>query len=356
MSTTRVLLQSAITLAVAIAATAARAADEESTTLSVKMFGDFTHASLENDGVDQPASGTGIDVKRFYFGVLHNFDKTWAVNLTTDFNYVSNDGETQIYVKKAYAQAKVSDLLIGRLGASDTPWVPFVEDIYRYRYLELEITDRLKFGTSSDWGLSASGKTMGGGLNYAFSVLNGGGYKNPTRSSTMDAEGRIGWAPTEGLMLAAGFYNGKLGKDITNSLTPALHTAQRYTALAAYEKKGFRVGLEYFSADNWFNVTTAAEDKAAGYSFWAFYDFTPRYGILVRYDDTDLSKTVNPSLEDKYYYAGFAVHARKNIDFSIVYKNEQVNGGTWNTSNGLIGGVVSGGKFDEIGLWTEVKF
>lgn len=355
MSTTRVLLQSAITLAVAIAATAAQAQDE-STTLSGKMFGDFSNISLKNDGVSQPSSGTGIDVKRFYFGVLHTFDKTWAVNLTTDFNYVGNDGETNLYVKKAYVQAKVSDALIGRLGSADTPWVPFVEDIYGYRYVELEILDRLKFGTSADWGLSASGKTMGGGLNYAFSVVNGGGYKNPTRSSTMDAEGRIGFAPVTGLTLALGFYNGKLGKDIDGSVTPALHTAERYTALAAYNKGALRLGLEYFSADNWNQVTTVATDKADGYSLWASYDFSPKYGIFARADDANLSKTLNPALEDKYYNLGFAIHARKNVDFSVVYKNEKVDGGTWNTSNGVIGGTVSGGKFEEIGLWAQVVF
>jgi len=355
MSTTRVLLQSAITLAAAIAATAAQAQDE-STTLSGKMFADFSDISLKNDGVSQPSSGYGIDVKRFYFGVLHSFDKTWAVNLTTDFNYVGNDGETNLFVKKAYVQAKVSDALIGRLGAADTPWVPFVEDIYGYRYVELEIIDRLKFGTSSDWGLSAAGKTMGGGLNYAFSVINGGGYKNPTRSSTMDAEGRIGWSPIKGFMLAAGFYNGKLGKDIDGSVTPAVHTAERYTALAAYSKGGFKVALEWFSADNWNQVTTVATDKADGYSLWAIYDFSPKYGVFARADDANLSKTLNPALEDKYYNLGFAIHARKNVDFSIVYKNEKVDGGTWNTSNGVIGGVVSGGKFEEIGLWAQVVF
>src|SRR3954468_6360772 len=102
MSPVRALIQSTVMLFALCAARAAIAADEESTTLSGKMFADLSNISLKNDGVDQPSSGTGIDVKRFYFGVLHNFDKTWAVNLTTDFNYVSNDGETQLYVKKAY--------------------------------------------------------------------------------------------------------------------------------------------------------------------------------------------------------------------------------------------------------------
>jgi hypothetical protein len=234
--------------------------------------------------------------------------------------------------------------------------VPFVEDIYGYRYVELEILDRLKFGTSADWGLNANGRTMNGKVNYSISMLNGGGYKNPTRSDTMDAEGRIGFMPIEGLTVALGFYNGKLGKDVDGSTTPAIHTASRETALIAYVKKNVRFGLEYFNNDNWNQVTTTAKDSADGYSLWASYDFSPKYGVFARTDDTNLSKKLNPSLEDKYYNLGFAIHARKNVDFSIVYKSEEVSGGgTWNTSNGVIGGVRSG-KFEEIGLFALMNF
>ncbi len=48
---------------------------------------------------------------------------TW----TTDFQYVGNDGVTNVYIKKAYVQAKLSDALVFRAGSADLPWVPFVE-------------------------------------------------------------------------------------------------------------------------------------------------------------------------------------------------------------------------------------
>ena len=65
----------------------------------------------------------------------------------------------------------------------------------------------------------------------------------------------------DGLTLALGFYSGKLGKDIDTSTTPAIHTAERETALIAYNKKALRLGLEYFNTDNWNQVTTAAKDS-----------------------------------------------------------------------------------------------
>jgi hypothetical protein len=332
------------------------AAGEESTSVTGKMFADFSNLDLSNDGVDSAANGTGIDVKRFYVGIGHTFDDVWSANVTTDFNYVSNDGETQVFIKKAYVQARLSDAFFGRLGSADLPWVPMVEDLYGYRYVENVIIDRLKFGTSADWGVHAGGKLGDGVVSYAVSVINGAGYKNPTRSNTMDFEGRIGFMPIKGLTIALGGYTGKLGKDVENSATPAVHTADRYDALVAYADGPLRVGGEYFQAKNWNNVTSAATDKADGYSIWASYNFNSMWGIFARGDSAKPSKDLNPDLKDQYFNVGVAAHARKNVDFALVYKDEKVDGGgAISTSNGTIGGLIEG-KYQEIGVWAQVAF
>jgi hypothetical protein len=342
-------------LAIAIAAPAF-AADAESTTVSGKMFADFSHIDLQNDGVDSAANGTGIDVKRFYLGVNHNFDDIWSVNVTSDFNYVSNDSETQVYIKKAYLQAKLSDALVGRLGSADLPWVPFVEDLYGYRFVENVIVDRLKFGTSADWGLHAGGKVSDGMFNYAVSVVNGAGYKNPTRSKSMDVEARAGFMPIQGLTLALGGYSGKLGKDVEGSATPVEHTAERADALAAYVSGPLRLGAEYFHVKDWNQVTTVASDKADGYSLWGSYNFTPMWGVFARADAAKTSRDLNSDLKDEYFNVGLVSHPRKNIDLAFVYKHEKVDGGgTVSTSNGTIGGLDEG-KYDEFGVWGQVAF
>ncbi len=330
------------------------AADEESTTLSGKMFVDLTNIDLKNDDVKTAASGTGIDVKRFYLGATHNFDKVWSVNVTTDFNYVSADSKTQVFIKKAFVQAKLSDAFIGRLGSADLPWVPYVEDLYAYRFVELILIDRLKFGTSADWGVHGGGKVNDGTVNYAVSVINGAGYKNPTRSKQMDVEGRIGFMPVAGLTFAAGFYSGKLGKDVQGVTTQ--HTANRFDALATYVNSNLRVGAEYFQAKDWNQVVTVASDKADGYSVWASYNFQPQWGVFVRGDSAKTSKDLKPNLKDEYFHAGLVHHPRKNIDVAFVYKHEKVNGGgTISTGNGTIGGVREG-KYDEVGVWGQVVF
>jgi len=124
----------------------------------------------------------------------------------------------------------------------------------------------------------------------------------------------------------------------------------------AYNKKALRVGLEYFNADNWMNVTTQAKDSADGYSVWFSYDFSPKVGGVARADDANLSKKVTPALEDKYFNVGIALHPRKNVDFTIAYKNEKVDGGSWNTGNGVIGAANGHGKYEEFGLWALMNF
>lgn len=225
------------------------------TQISGKIFLDLTHINQELNDKKTSATGTGFDVKRFYLGINHKFDETWSANLTTDFQYVSSlDSAADIYVKKAYLQGKFSDAFVFRAGSADLPWIPFAENAYGYRYVENTLTDRLKFGTSADWGLHAGGDLGNKMFNYAVSVVNGAGYKNPSRSKSMDFEGRVGFVPVDGMIVAVGAYSGKLGKE--TETTDARHTAERADAMVAYANQTFRIGAEYFTAKNWNNVLT----------------------------------------------------------------------------------------------------
>ena len=337
----------------------------ENTTVGGKAFIDITNLDAKSGGVKSPGNGFGIDVTRFYLVLNHAFDDTWSANLTTDFNYNGQttvvtgadfgngttttakvgDGETQLYIKKAYLQAKLSDAFYVRAGSADTPWVPFAEDLNGYRFVEKELLDRLKFGTSADWGVHGGGKLADGMVGYAVSFLEGNGYKNPTRSKTLDTEGRISFMPVKGLTAALGFYSGKLGKDIEGTATPAVHTANRYTALVSYTTGQYRIGAEYFSADNWTAVTSTAKDSADGFSAWGSYSFTPTAAVFARYDTDKPNKDTAPTKKEEYFNAGVSMKARKGVDIAVAYKHDEIK--------------VNGAKaadFDEIGVWGQVAF
>jgi hypothetical protein len=147
-----------------------------------------------------------------------------------------------VYIKKLYVQGKFDDAFVLRVGATDLPWITYLESFYGYRYVEKLALDRLGLGTTSDWGLNINGKS--GVFDYSASVVNGGGYKNPTRTKDVDFEGRIGVKPIEWLILAAGVYSGHLGQiNASNSSFPS-NTATRFDFAAAVNYEGLRLGRE----------------------------------------------------------------------------------------------------------------
>ncbi len=342
---------------------------EESTTVGGRLFIDFSYIDQKSDNgtgaVKTDASGVGTDVKRGYLIVKHSFDEVWSANVTTDFNYSAAANYATVFIKKAYVQAKVSDAFAAQLGSHDLPWVPYIEDVYGYRYLEKELLDRLGFGTSADWGLNANGKPAEQ-FSYSISAINGNGYRNPTRSKSVDFEGRIGYMPVPGLTLAAGLYSGKRGQE-TESQSPA-NTASRVDALVAFVNADWRLGGEYFSAKNFptKNIIGPAEDKADGYSLWVVYNAAPEWSVFARADGAKPSKDQKPAIKDRYYDAGVAWHANKKIDVAFAVKHEKVDAGVISTGNGditpnpsgfdgKIGGSVDG-TYTEGGVWVLVNF
>lgn len=325
----------------------------DDTVVSGRMYYDLSNITQKSDGRRVAPSGTGFDIKRFYVGVDHKFNDTFSANVTTDFQYSSAISSTELYIKKAYLQAKVSDALVIRLGSTDLPWVPFAEDIYGYRYVENTLIDRTKYGTSADWGVHASGKLADGKVNYAIAVIDGAGYKAPLRSKGMDVEARVSVTPIDHVTLAIGGYTGKLGKEAQGATT--FHTANRFNALAAYTTKQYRFGVEYFSAENWNNVTTAASDSADGYSVFGAYAFNDKLGAFARYDWVKPNKDTAPAKKDNYFNVGLTYSPAKIVDLSLVYKRDQVERGLLATSNGTIGGA-NKGTYDEVGLFGQFRF
>ena len=165
----------------------------DNTSISGRMYFNMSHIDQHSDGA-AVARSSAFDIKRFYLGVDHKFNDIFSANLTTDVSLIANTntvtgtansgaaqpgqgttaptafpktvGET-LYIKKAYLQAKLNPAFIIRVGAADLPWVPFVEDVYGYRYVENTLIDRTDFGTSADWGLHVLGTFADGHVSYA---------------------------------------------------------------------------------------------------------------------------------------------------------------------------------------------
>ncbi len=335
------------------------------TSISGRMYYDVTNINNKANGVrvNGGGNGTNFDIKRFYVGIDHTFNSMFSANVTTDTTYDSGSSTGQIYLKKAYLQAKIDPALTIRVGAADLPWVPYVEGLYGMRYFENVMVDHSKFGTSSDWGVHAMGTLFDGIVNYDVAAINGGGYKKTpigggtNRFDSFDFEGRVS-AVYEGFNLGIGGYTGKLG---TAYGTKTYHTAERFDVIGAYVANGLRVGVEYFNANDYSAALVASNtpgDKGEGVSAFASYYFLPQWAAFARYDTVDTNQTTAPNKNDEYYTLGLTWSPTKIVDFSLAYKHEAVRGGSFGSSNGTIGSNTGAmkGSYNEIGIWGDFQW
>jgi hypothetical protein len=416
-ATRRFLITSAILASCAGISTAGAAGIDigANTTIGGELFSDFSRIQLQNENatgqrVDTAPNGTGFDIKRLYLIVDHRFNDIFSADLTTDAqfstastttvttpppagstttgtataltNQNTSGGVTEVFIKKLYLEGAFNKLFVLRVGAYNGAWTSLVESNYGYRYIDKTTTDRLGFANTADWGLHASGVYGANLVNYQLSVVNGAGYKNPSRTKDVDIEGRIAVNPIEWLTLGGGFYSGHLGQVTAANENFPKHTATRFDGLVAVNIIGIHVGTEWFEAKNYKTVNSLsasvygtsavvntatvgpASDKANGFSSWASYDINSQFNVFARYDNTKLSADINPKLRDEYFNLGAAYKPIKPLDVAVVYKNEKVEHGS-NTVSGAdangsytIGGANSNryGRFSEYGVYVHYKF
>lgn len=350
---TSALLAAGLCLAMGLSM-ARRAPADDNFSFHGRIYADVTAKENKDKGTDTKSndSGFGTDIKRVYLEFGYKVDNVWSAHFVSD---IGDKGTKRydIFVKKAYLEANFSKMADLRIGSTDLPWIPFVEHQYGYRYLENTLVDRQKFGTSADWGIHMKGGNDK--VQYAFGVINGKGYSDPTRTQSVDFEGRLSFTPVKGFTLGLGGYSGKLGKDL--AATPALHTATRFDALVNYHSDHINIGGEYFSADNWNNVTSVMTDSADGVSFWASAPVS-KVELFARFDQTNPSKDLNPDLKSTYYHAGVQFKPAKLLTVAVAFKHTTVDSGLGGKDGGGVGSSVPGakGEANEFGVWAQYKW
>src|SRR6185312_2601581 len=118
-------------------------------------------------------------------------------------------------------------------------------------------------------------------------------------AESVDFEGRLS-AKLDQWNFGVGGYTGKLGQKAPGVATP--QTATRWDALAAYVGDRARLGVEYFS-DNDFSsslVKSATPDKGDGWSVYGSYRLDPAWSVFARDDSARLSKIITPVKKDDY--------------------------------------------------------
>lgn len=302
--------------------------DEGKLSIGMKSFINMTRTEVKTNGATT-AKDTGLGVDRFYLWLKYKIDDTWSAKITTDVN--NEQGRTgvpglkrnmNVFLKNAYIQGSFSpefNLLVGLAG---TPWIPYEESLWKHRYVTNVFVDGYGYDDSADYGVALKGKFMNGLLGYSASIVNGGGYSNPSRTDSIDFSARLTLRPVEGLDISGHYRDGKRGKKTL--ATPNADDNTLWQGLVSYGIDNARIGGGYIN--NKVSAVTGLETKNTGFDIWAWYNFMPEFGAFGRYDYKKQTVTAN-AVDEKLdrFIVGLEYIYSKSLRFSAVYDHANVD-------------------------------
>src|SRR4026208_430370 len=160
--------------------------------VGVPFFGDYTvqQAPKIKDADENDVSANAFNVGRTYINVTGNITHNIAFRITPDIVRETGtnapNGSHACRLKYAYAQFNLDDWLNKgrtgswiRLGAQQTPWVDFMETVYRYRFQGTIFEDREGFLSSSDVGAAFHYNFAGNYGDVHTGFYNGETYTKP---------------------------------------------------------------------------------------------------------------------------------------------------------------------------------
>lgn len=280
--------------------------DTPSIKLGVVIYTDYTYTDEPTvlDADKNTIHPNQFNVGRAYINVTGNLSHLVAFRITPDITRETGTGSSlsgslTFRVKYAFGQVNFDDFLThgswARIGVQQTPFVDFMEGIYRYRFQGLIFEEREGFLTSSDFAISTHYNLPGNYGDIHAGVYNGDGY---TRVEANDQKA---------FQIRGTLRPFPLGGDFKGLRLTAFYDADRYVkrgprnrfvASATFEHKYVNAAFDYLEAKDRTSLSVP-EVKSNGWSAWA----TPKFlslqesksGIegLVRFDNLKPNKSVD---------------------------------------------------------------
>jgi hypothetical protein len=275
------------------------------------IFADYTYqdAPKITDADKNSVNFSSFEVRRAYINVTGNVSDVVAFRITPDvaarqtttFSGLpaggavasSLDGSLTIRLKYAFAQFNLDKVLPHgswiRIGQQQTPYVDFMEGIYRYRFQGTIFVEREGYLSSSDVGLS-------GRLNFPndYGEIHLGYYNGDTYSRTevndqkaFQIRGTLRPFPKvadlKGLRLTA-FYDND--HPVQNA------DRKRFIGTLTFEHKYLVAGFEYLDAKDNASATKPVV-SSDGWTVWV--EPRTKFGLegLFRYDDLKPNKSID---------------------------------------------------------------
>jgi hypothetical protein len=279
--------------------------DTPSIKVGATLFADYTVLQTPKikDADDNEVTSSAFNLGRAYLNVTGNISHNVAFRITPDITRETGTGSSlngsyTFRLKYAYAQFNLDDHLNPgrtgtwiRLGMQQTPWVEFMETLYRYRFQGTVFEDREGYLSSSDIGASFHYNLPGNYGDLHAGLYNGETYTKP---EVNDQKGFL----VRGSLRPLSMHPVLRGLRVTGFYDHDAYVknAERTRAIAAltFEHKYLNASFDYFAATDQTSATRTPVD-ARGFSVWA----TPRaangWEGLARYDriepNTDVSGT-----------------------------------------------------------------
>lgn len=280
--------------------------DTPSVKVGVTIYTDYTYIDepTVKDADGNTVHANAFNVGRAYINVTGNLSHWVAFRVTPDVTRESGTGSTlagslTFRLKYAFGQLNLDDFLTHgswvRVGVQQTPYLDFMEGIYRYRFQGTMFPEREGFITSSDFGLSGHYNLPGNYGDVHAGVYNGDGYSRADPNDQKAFQFRASLRPLplggiwKGLRLHA-FYDAD--KYVKRG------PRDRFIATATFEHPHLNAGFDYLDVKDRTSITTP-EVKGNGWAVWAVPRFLtvaeskPGLEGLVRYDSMRPSKTVD---------------------------------------------------------------
>ena len=233
-----------------------------------------------------------FDVARSYINVTGSLNHIIAFRVTPDILRETNtasslNGSLVFRIKYAYLQTNLDDWMTrgswARFGVHQTPYMEFIENIYRYRFQGTLLVERAGYMSSADAGVSFHYNYPGDYGDVHVGIYNGEGYG---RAEPNDQKGLLMRVTGRPFPKAAPALRGLRGHFYHYGDHHVKDGERRRTiGTATYEHPSVVAGFEYIDARDQRSALpgqTAVDSR--GYSVWA----TPRtrwgWEGLLRYD------------------------------------------------------------------------
>ena len=278
--------------------------DTPSIKVGVLIFADYTiqqQPKIE-DAAGNEVTFSAFQIGRSYINVTGNISKHIAFRVTPDITRETGvgsslNGSYTFRLKFAYAQWNLDDALakgsFARFGMQPTPWVEFIDSVYRYRFQGPTLEDREGYLPSADVGASFRYALPGGYGDVQASAFNGETYSRPevNDQKSIQLRGTLRPLPShESLrgLRVTGFYD----KDAY------VKEADRTRAIVGvtYEHPHVNAGFNYLTAKDQ-TLPTATATEGRGWSFFVTPILVKGWEGLLRFDQLKPNK--NQSAQKK---------------------------------------------------------